>query len=148
MPRPLTVSLYLRTRCTPVSICVDMWTTVRAAVKTEGIFSLWRGLGATLMRDVPFSAIYWTGYEALKRRYQAQNAGNLGASDVAVPTEVAFAAGATAGSVSRASLWPLQRCASRLGCQAAPPRFCTFGHSVLNGLFFFFSFFSFSPSDL
>lgn len=76
----------------------DMWTTVRAAVKTEGIFSLWRGLGATLMRDVPFSAIYWTGYEALKRRYQAQNAGNLGASDVAVPTEVAFAAGATAGS--------------------------------------------------
>lgn len=76
----------------------DVWPTVRAAIKTEGIFSLWRGLGATLMRDVPFSAIYWTGYEALKRRYQAQHAGSFGAADVAVPTEVAFAAGATAGS--------------------------------------------------
>ena len=82
---------------------VDVWPTVRAAIKTEGIFSLWRGLGATLMRDVPFSAIYWTGYEALKRRYQAQHAGSFGAADVAVPAEVAFAAGATAGSVGRAS---------------------------------------------
>ena len=98
--RPLTLSSYHRTIVRSFSRYVDVWPTIRAAIKTEGIFSLWRGLGATLMRDVPFSAIYWTGYEALKRRYQAQNAGSFGAADVAVPAEVAFAAGATAGSVS------------------------------------------------
>ncbi|GAA5865332.1 hypothetical protein JCM8547_005057 [Rhodosporidiobolus lusitaniae] len=27
----------------------------------------WRGLGPTLWRDVPFSAVYWAGYEGVKR---------------------------------------------------------------------------------
>ncbi|KAG0231241.1 hypothetical protein BGW42_000343 [Actinomortierella wolfii] len=36
-------------------------------VRTEGPLSLWRGLAPTLWRDVPFSAIYWFGYEAIKR---------------------------------------------------------------------------------
>ncbi|XP_022621937.1 solute carrier family 25 member 40 isoform X2 [Seriola dumerili] len=36
---------------------------IRSAVETEGWLSLWRGLGPTLLRDVPFSAMYWYNYE-------------------------------------------------------------------------------------
>jgi solute carrier family 25 protein 39/40 len=35
-------------------------------VKKDGALSLWRGIGVTLWRDVPFSAIYWYGYETGK----------------------------------------------------------------------------------
>lgn len=40
---------------------------IRSAVETEGWLSLWRGLGPTLLRDVPFSAMYWYNYENSKR---------------------------------------------------------------------------------
>lgn len=33
---------------------------------TDGWSALWRGLGPTLVRDAPFSAIYWSVYETLK----------------------------------------------------------------------------------
>ncbi|EAT76801.2 hypothetical protein SNOG_15706 [Parastagonospora nodorum SN15] len=41
---------------------------LRTMVGTEGVFSLWRGLTLTLWRDVPFSAIYWWGYEATRNQ--------------------------------------------------------------------------------
>ncbi|KAF4308610.1 putative mitochondrial carrier protein [Botryosphaeria dothidea] len=37
---------------------------MRDLVRQDGWTSLWRGLWLTLWRDVPFSAIYWWGYEA------------------------------------------------------------------------------------
>nr|XP_057940173.1 probable mitochondrial glutathione transporter SLC25A40 [Doryrhamphus excisus] len=40
---------------------------VRAAVEADGWLSLWRGLGPTLLRDVPFSAMYWYNYERGKK---------------------------------------------------------------------------------
>jgi solute carrier family 25 protein 39/40 len=39
---------------------------LQGMVAKEGVFSLWRGLTLTLWRDVPFSAIYWWGYEAVR----------------------------------------------------------------------------------
>ncbi|CED84368.1 Mitochondrial carrier protein CGI-69 [Phaffia rhodozyma] len=41
---------------------------LRKMVGESGVRSLWRGIGATLWRDVPFSGIYWGGYEWLKGR--------------------------------------------------------------------------------
>ena len=37
---------------------------VREMVSSQGYHTLWRGLTLTLWRDVPFSALYWWGYEA------------------------------------------------------------------------------------
>ncbi|XP_074593019.1 mitochondrial glutathione transporter SLC25A40-like [Brevipalpus obovatus] len=44
---------------------------VSSLVKQEGIFALYRGLVPTILRDVPFSAVYWAGYELMKRRMNA-----------------------------------------------------------------------------
>lgn len=39
---------------------------VRVLVREQGMRSLWRGLGPTLWRDVPFSGLYWASYEGWK----------------------------------------------------------------------------------
>lgn len=45
---------------------------VREMVAAKGVASLWRGLGLTLWRDVPFSGVYWLGYEAIREGLQKQ----------------------------------------------------------------------------
>lgn len=44
----------------------DTLTGMGDLVRQDGWTSLWRGLGLTLWRDVPFSAIYWWGYETAR----------------------------------------------------------------------------------
>ena len=66
-------------------------TSVRALARRHGIRHLWRGLGPTLWRDVPFSGMYWATYEGLKRRFE--RSGRTGAS-------VAFVCGATSGTTA------------------------------------------------
>ncbi|EJW86790.1 solute carrier family 25 member 40 [Wuchereria bancrofti] len=60
----------------------------------EGWISLWRGWGPLLMRDMPFSAVYWTGYEYLKanalQRFNQRETNFL----------ISFICGAMAGSVA------------------------------------------------
>ncbi|CAK8672262.1 unnamed protein product, partial [Clavelina lepadiformis] len=41
---------------------------VRSSVEVGGLRSMWIGLGPTILRDVPFSMMYWYMYEQLKKR--------------------------------------------------------------------------------
>ncbi|XP_037938555.1 solute carrier family 25 member 40-like [Teleopsis dalmanni] len=40
---------------------------INHVIKHQGILGLWRGLPPTILRDVPFSGMYWTCYETIKK---------------------------------------------------------------------------------
>ena len=63
---------------------------IERLVKAEGPLSLWRGLGPTLLRDIPFSSIYWASYEYMKQRMNQRHPS----------LEFSLIAGAMAGSVA------------------------------------------------
>lgn len=44
----------------------EMHEALRSLLKYHGWIGLWKGLGPTLLRDVPFSGIYWVTYEKYK----------------------------------------------------------------------------------
>jgi len=61
---------------------------IQNVVRRNSVFFLWRGLGPSLWRDVPFSGVYWASYEAWKGFYARR--GHEGAF-------VAFLSGASSG---------------------------------------------------
>ncbi|XP_053707093.1 probable mitochondrial glutathione transporter SLC25A39 [Synchiropus splendidus] len=67
---------------------------IRTAVAQDGLLSLWRGWGPTVLRDVPFSAFYWFNYELMKARlcqhYQTQQAS----------FSISFTSGAVSGAIA------------------------------------------------
>ncbi|XP_061568666.1 probable mitochondrial glutathione transporter SLC25A39 isoform X1 [Cololabis saira] len=67
---------------------------IRSAVAQDGLLSLWRGWGPTVLRDVPFSALYWFNYELVKarlcERYQMSQAN----------FSISFTAGAVSGAIA------------------------------------------------
>ena len=84
---------------------------LRKMVNTEGYRSLWRGLTLTMWRDVPFSGIYWWGYEAIRDRLTvAREAAQLrdgrprsksqGSGNHANTFVDSFIAGATSGAIA------------------------------------------------
>lgn len=69
---------------------------LKQLVRHEGISSLWRGLGPTFIRDVPFSSIYWATYEQLKQSFNQQS----------TTLQFSLSAGAFAGSLAAISTHP------------------------------------------
>ncbi|NXN95184.1 S2540 protein, partial [Rhinopomastus cyanomelas] len=72
----------------------QLFTSVSSEVAADGWLSLWRGWSSTVLRDVPFSAMYWYNYERLKKM-MCKEVG------VREPTFlIAFTSGATSGSIA------------------------------------------------
>lgn len=66
---------------------------IEVTLKSQGVLGLWRGYSATLLRDVPFSALYWPCYEFLRpERYNFFDT---------------FLAGAAAGTVASTLTLPM-----------------------------------------
>ncbi|KAF4991097.1 hypothetical protein FGRMN_8057 [Fusarium graminum] len=47
---------------------MEAFESVKEMVGSHGYTALWRGLTLTLWRDVPFSGLYWWGYESIRSR--------------------------------------------------------------------------------
>lgn len=79
---------------------------LRKMVQAQGYTSLWRGLTLTMWRDVPFSGIYWWGYEATRNmlsdlRQPGLGAGRFRSEQNHATTFVdSFLAGAISGGVA------------------------------------------------
>ncbi|OQD77944.1 hypothetical protein PENDEC_c002G02712 [Penicillium decumbens] len=75
--------------------------------QAKGYTSLWRGLSLTMWRDVPFSGLYWVGYEEVKKALQSarHNASHLAGSEPETASTArafldSFISGATSGAVA------------------------------------------------
>ncbi|XP_048882022.1 probable mitochondrial glutathione transporter SLC25A40 [Brienomyrus brachyistius] len=78
----------------------ELSTCIRSSVQNDGWCSLWRGWGPTMLRDVPFSAMYWYNYELGKswlcHQYSCRE-----------PTfTMTFTAGAASGAIASIATLP------------------------------------------
>uniref|UniRef100_A0A7N6ANQ2 Mitochondrial glutamate carrier 1 n=1 Tax=Anabas testudineus TaxID=64144 RepID=A0A7N6ANQ2_ANATE len=79
----------------------------RELLREKGIAGLYKGLGATLLRDVPFSIIYFPLFANLN------NLGKRGSDDTA-PFYVSFISGCVAGSTAAVAVNPVDVIKTRL----------------------------------
>lgn len=82
-------------------------------LRTRGLAGLYRGAGATLMRDVPFSMIYFPLFANLNTLGR-RGAGCQGDVQERAPFLQSFTAGCAAGSVAAVAVTPLDVIKTRL----------------------------------
>lgn len=89
-------------------------------VKKQGPTVMFRGLVPTLYRDVPFSALYFAGYESIKRVLTGAGLGERNVGDGRVKEfSVAFVSGSSSGILAAIVTQPFDLIKTRLQAEAA-----------------------------
>ncbi|NWR28877.1 S2540 protein, partial [Tachuris rubrigastra] len=79
----------------------QLYLCVSTQVAADGWVSLWRDWSSTVLRDIPFSALYWYNYE----RFKKMMCNKVGAQE---PTFfIAFTSGAASGSIAAVITQPV-----------------------------------------
>lgn len=102
-----------------------VWSLIRTIHRTEGgVSAFYRGLGSTIMRDTPFSAIYWMSFEAVKNNIYSHllvHDGNRESTSAEHAT-VNFLSGSTSGTLAAIITHPFDvlKTQSQLAVAAVP----------------------------
>ncbi|KAJ2481718.1 Carrier protein, mitochondrial [Coemansia sp. RSA 2320] len=119
---------------------------ILAEINAGGLWTLWRGLVPTLWRDVPFSAVYWFGYERWKENvyeplFAAMAAPTTDHShgapqpDALARLATAFCSGASSGIVAAVLTNPFDVAKTRRQIERhANPKSNTVQHRTLSGV--------------
>jgi solute carrier family 25, member 42 len=83
----------------------------------EGVFSLWRGHSASLLRIVPYAGIQFMTYDYVKRQFSARL--DVQAANQSLKLTEIMLCGGTAGAVSTSVTYPLDLARARLA--VTPP---------------------------
>lgn len=98
---------------------------LQSVIRNEGFFALYRGLSPTLMRDVPFSAVYWFTIEELRGFWPESSKAGKTATEQGVQ---ALINGTIAGILAAAVTTPLDVVKTRRqvlpSAEAFEPAFC------------------------
>ncbi|PWN52755.1 mitochondrial carrier [Violaceomyces palustris] len=104
---------------------------LRLQMRRQGPLVLWRGLSPTLWRDVPFSAIYFAGYETCKRILTGGGLGeevvkSNGGGGKGEEFTISFLSGALSGTIASLVTHPFDLVKTRLQASrtleiASPP---------------------------
>jgi solute carrier family 25 protein 39/40 len=102
----------------------NVFVELRQLKDAHGLTSLWRGLGPTLWRDVPFSAFYWFAVEYLKIPLR-QRLHSPTAPPGTTGFQVAFLAGAGASILASVLTNPFDVAKTRIQVAAPPHQLTT-----------------------
>ncbi|KAL4659452.1 mitochondrial glutamate carrier 1-like isoform X1 [Arapaima gigas] len=104
---PPSLSTPTSTRPSATSITLEL-------LRTRGLIGLYRGAGATLLRDVPFSMIYFPLFAKLNTLGRRECGCHGAAIQERAPFVQSFMAGCAAGSVAAVAVTPLDVIKTRL----------------------------------
>lgn len=99
---------------------------IQNMVRTEGVVSLWRGIGPTLARDVPFSSLYWFGYEKIKHRV-----GGFDNHNKSSQLQISFISGAVSGMIAATLTHPFDTAKTRTQVNTAGTSMITLINTII-----------------
>lgn len=116
------------TATSPTTPTMSVWQALRAVVQREGVRSLWKGNGVTIIHRLPYSATnFWT-YETVNELWKqhAPCQGPLAFGDVTRR----LCAGGVAGLTACALAYPLDLIRTRLAAQTTTRYYHGIGHAI------------------